>query len=551
MTKIIKKKIHGKESRKLMLEGINEMANVVGSTMGAKGRNVLLDQEIGSPLCINDGVSIVREICFDDPIKNIAAQLIKDAAIKTNRDAGDGTTGSVVLARAIIREGWDAVAKGANPVLFRKELDKAVERVISNLETQVTPVEDEKSVVQIASISVQDEKLGEQIGTVMHKIGASGAIALKPSIKTGVFIEREDGMRLEGQLVGGVVENGDKWETVLADAKVLVLKDSIEDHELETKWLPFVSQFVDSQYDKATNKVQVTKVHVPTFLVIAETLSKRISTMMNSNKDFIKWVWFRPTTAMKNMKEIYKDIAALVGGKVVDEEEGMPIGKMTVEDLGSVVTATVGRHDLILTVDQAKSKANAYLDRCIDVKKQIDNAEDGDEQEQIKERYASLTGGVATIKIAAATDQATNELELRIEDAVNATRSAMEEGVVAGGGSALYFASRSLDEKNPAEAVIKAACEAPIFQILHNAGYTDSDAKKTVKGLESGQGVDVITEAVVNMKEKGIIDPLKVIKHALINASSVAGLLLTSEYAITNEVSQIDELRELLSPSKK
>ena len=538
--RIEKKKIHGKESRKIMMEGIDQLADVVGSTMGAKGRNVVLDKQYGAPLVINDGVTIAREIFFDDDLKNIAAQLVKDAAVKTNELAGDGTTGSIVLSRAIIKAGWEQVEKGANPVTLRKELEQAASIVEEALKQSADKVTTEEQAIQIATVSVQDEELGKKIGKLMFDVGVNGAVTIKNSIKRGVFVEKDGGMRLEGQLVGGVVENQDRWETKFSNPSILILKDSPEDHELESKWFPLMAQFTDWHKDKEGNLI-VDKVFVPTLIVVAEKLSRRFIMAMNQNKAIIKWVWFRPTTAEKNMKEIYHDVRSMIGGDIIHEEESVFLSKFKISQLGKAETATVNRHELILTVSEEQLKSNEYLDRVNQVKGQITNAEDTVEESQIKDRYANLTGGVATIRVEAATDMDTIELRLRIEDAINATRSAMEEGYVAGGGVALYNASESLG-KTTGEKVLKQACKAALTQILYNAGYEKID--QVINGLANGIGIDVMTEKPADMKKIGIVDPLKVIRLALIHAVSVAGLLLTSEYVVTSVDDKIETMRE-------
>ena len=534
--KIIKKKIHDKKSRAIMLEGVNELADVVGSTMGAKGRNVLLDKEYGAPLVINDGVTIAKEIFFEDQLKNLAAQLIKDAAIRTNETAGDGTTGATVLAREILREGWAAVEGGANPVQLRRELEDAAKKLETKLKESATAITTEAQVIQIASISVQDPEAGKLIGETMFKVGKYGAVTIKNSLKPGIYAEREGGMSIEGALIGGVVEQEDRWEAKLENAKVLILQDSLEDHEFETKWVPFSRQFATGE-TLPNGDTRVKEVHVPVLLVIAEKLSRRIIMMMNANKEFVKWVWFRPATAAKNMKEIYKDLSAIVGGKIVNEEEGVPLKSLSIADMGMVDLAVVDRHGCLITISPEKLENDRYLDRCNAVKEQMENAEDEVEQEQIKERYANLVGGVASIKVASATTQDTNEFRLRIEDAINASRSAMEEGIVAGGGVALLNASEVLTVATDGEKVLKKACEAAIRQILHNAGYEPDRIDKTIKELRKteGKGVDVLTDEILNMQEAGLIDPLKVIRLSLLNATSVAGLLITSEYTVTNE----------------
>lgn len=542
--KIQKKKIHGKEARDVMLEGIREAANVIGSTMGAAGRNVVLDKEYGAPLVINDGITALREIFFDDPLKNMGVQLIKDASAKTNEKAGDGTSGTVVLARAIVERGWAMIEEGANPVQLRKEIVKAAEAVEEELKKQARTDIGLEEAIQIATVSVQDKELGEKIGKLMFEIGANGAVAMKNSLQRGVFIERDGGMRMEGALTGGVVQNPDKWESKLQNPRVLILRDSPEDVEFEAKWIPLMRQFADGQA-MANGEVHITKVNVPQLLVVAEKLSRRFIMAMNQNKEVVNWVWFRPTTAEKNMKEIYKDLQSMVGGDIVHEEDGVFLSKMKLDQLGFAETALISRHELVITVNDARLQSDEYLDRCNVVKAQIDNAEDEIEQKQIQERYGNLTGGVAAIKVAAATEQDTNELNLRIEDAINATRSAMEEGYVAGGGVALYNAGKALKGATAGEKVVKEACGACVLQILSNAGVDDPE--KLLSKLLPDEGVNVLTGQKVNMVTEGVIDPLKVIRLALINAVSVAGLLLTSEYVITNVHDDTDAVKKFFT----
>jgi len=443
------------------------------------------------------------------------------------------------LARQIIKSGWEKIEQGANPVLLRKELEKAAEKIEESLKDGVSEVKDREQAVQIASVSVQDKELGEKIGGMMFDIGKGGAVAIKNSIKRGVFVEKDAGMRVEGALTGGIVDSEDRWETKLENARVIILKDSPEDHEFESKWLPLMRQLVEGELGP-DGKVKINKINVPMLLVVAEKLSRRFIMSMNQNKHLVKWVWFRPTTAMKNMKEIYKDLRVLVGGAVVDEEDGIFLSRYTVDMLGTAESVVVGRNEAVITVSEEKLNSDEYLDRVNEVKGQVENAEDEEEQDQIKERLANLTGGIAAIKVAAATDQDTLELKLRIEDAINATRVSMEEGYVAGGGIALYNATRH--ESTDGEKVLKEACKSVAIQILHNAGYEKPE--DVLKKLKEGEGINVLTGKTVNMKKEGIIDPLKVVRMALLHAVSVAGLLLTSEYVIANEEDEIETVKK-------
>jgi len=534
------KLIYDKKSREVMLQGINEFADVVASTMGAKGRNVILNQEEGAPMVVNDGVTIAKEINFEDPVKDAGVQLLKHAAIQTNELAGDGTTTATVLARAIVRQGWDLVEKGANPVILRKELEAARKSVEDYLVKKAKTIDvnkksDKRKCVQIASISVQDEELGKLIGELMFELGKNSAVSVKRNaLEIGVQVDKAPGMRLEGQIMNGCVDNPDRWESKFEKPHVLILKDSPEDVHLEEKWFPLIRQFVVDG-----------KKNVSELIIVAEKLSRRfIATMSNpANAKMVKWVWFRPTTAMKNMKEIYKDLNSVVGGDIVDEENGIFLKQMDFKQIGQVGETVCTRHEMVITVSDERAKSNKYLDRCSEVLGQIQNAEDKEEQKQIEERYANLIGGVAVIKAAAATERDTQELIFRIEDAVNATKSAMKEGVVAGGGIALLEASERLKDTD-GEKVLKEALKAPVKQIIENAGYENLD--KQIGKLKKGEGFNVLEHSIVNMEKHGIIDPVKVTRLALNNAVSVAGLLLTSEFMVVPDENDLDKFKTIL-----
>ena len=548
------RRVFGKESRKLMLEGINEMADVVGSTMGAKGRNVIYESPFwkNKTLVVNDGVTIAREFNFKDPVKNMGMQLVKHAAIRTNDIAGDGTTGATVIARAIVRDGWDAVAEGINPVLLRKEIDEAHKKVNDFLIQNSVKITKQEQAEQVATIAMQDSNYGKMVGETMWKIGAEGAVSIQNGMKHGVEIDRAEGMRIKAGISGGVLTNPGRLEARYEGTRVLLLQDSVDDHEFESKWLAFIRQAVKME-NKGNDEngkpiIQVGKVIVPVLLIVAERLSTRIIQFMNDsyNMSLIKWIWIKPPSFGDKQKEIMKDIASLTGAKIVDKEQGVYLDRFSIEDLGTATGIVADGKTCTLTVDKSNVD-NKFLDRCNELKSLIENADTEDEQKELRERYAALTGGVATIKVAMATEQDTNELKLRIEDAVNATRSAMEEGIVTGGGVALFDASKELKEKAGGETVLKRACEAPIKQILHNAGYEPARIEKTLKTLMLGEGINVMTDQIEDMQKIGIIDPLKVIRTALMNAVSVAGLLLTSEFGLAIEEDKIGKLEEIFN----
>lgn len=542
----LNKEVYGAEGREKMMEGIDKLANVVGSTMGAKGRNVLLGREHGAPQVINDGVSIAMELSFKDPLVNNAAQLIKDAAIKTNMEAGDGTTGATVLSRAIVKAGWESIQNGSNPVMLRKDLVTAANKVLKSLKENAIEIEEESKesqVVKIAQVSVQDKEIGSQIGKVMAKIGKDGAVLVKNSLEQGVFIENSGGTRIEGSVVAGTLDSQERWESRLEKPRILIMEDDLEEHEFVTKWVAFSRQFVD-----ATPQGQVKNVHVPVLLVIAEKLPVKLIKMMNNNKDFIKWVWFRPSMAGKNKSEILKDLAATFQATVVKEEEGVYLNRSSLDILGRAASAICDRHSAVITIDDEGLQNDKLLDRINTVRSQVESAENETERQQIKDRLANITGGVAVLKVAAATNGDTEELKLRIEDAVNACRSAMEEGVVPGGGAALLHASKALDGKTDEGSIImRKACRSTFHQILKNAGLEDDEITRLTKEVMASNqntGVNILTMKKADMVDDGVIDPHKVIKQAMLNAVSVSGLLLTSEYSVITVDDELETIKQ-------
>lgn len=541
------KKIHGKESRQLMLEAVNELADVVGSTMGAKGRNVLLEQQDRAPQVINDGVSIIREIFFEDKLKNAVAELVKDAASRTNDLAGDGTTTATVLTRAIIREGLKRIAEGANPVLLRREIEEAAKKVVAHLFGQRKMVESAEEVVKIAQVSMQDQEAGKIIGEVMFEVGADSAVTVKKSpLKQGIFVEKSGGMKIDGSIVSGWVGNKFRWETKFENAHVLLLKDSPEDHEFESKWVPFLRQLTEAQR-QPNGEVVVTKVHVPYLVIIAEKLSHRLEMALSQNINIVKYLWFRPNTWDKNMTEVFQDLGALLGTKAVCETDGVFLQNVKVADLGTVEQVIADRHQCVLAVSADRSKSDEFLDRLNIVKEQIENAESEEEKEQIRKRYAALSGGIVEILASTLTEQETKELHLRLEDAIGASRGALEEGYVPGGGVALLNARQTLrDDCTAGAKVIMQACMEPIRQILQNAGYENPENE--VEKLQDGEGINVLTDEKVDMIPAGIVDPLKVVRLAFLNAVSVAGLLITSEFTVTDAPkNDIQKVREIIN----
>lgn len=542
------KKIIGKESRKVLLEAVKQVAAVIGSTMSAKGRNVLIETG-GSPAIINDGVTVLNQISYKDPLANMAVQILKEAANRTNHLAGDGTSGTVVLTAAILERGMELVEGGANPVLLRRDIEKVADSLQSLLKGQAKKVNLVERAIQIASVSVQDGELGRMIGELIFGIGPDAAVDIQSALKPGVEIDKAAGMRLAGSVIEGAIDRAG-WVSKMNNPHILVLEDEIQDNDFVPKIVPFIRNLSEPERDAQgrilvqDGKIKVLKVNTPYLVIVAEKLCANFVEAMNQNLGYIKYIWFRPTTAEKNMKEIYKDLRAMIGGEVVNESEGVYLAKMKVDDLGRAKSIVANRYELVVVVDEDRLHVDSYLDRVNEVKEQVKNADDEDEELQIKQRLANLTGGVAVIKVAAATHQDTTELKLRIEDAVNATRVAMEEGYLPGGGVALFDASRDLMGITPSDGrdVLMHACRATLKQILENVGEEDAEAFMNKELIKYGQGLNVLTGKVEDMSQAGVIDPLKVIRLALEHAVSVAGLLLTSEYAIVEEQDEVDDM---------
>lgn len=539
------KKVHsGKDVKEKILGTVKEIGDVVGSTMGAKGRNVVLEQDNGAPMIVNDGVTICRYLNFSDPIKNMVANLVKTAALRTNELAGDGTTTTTVLTQAIIEEGTKEIEEsGINPILLRKSLDASLVQILSLLQVHSKGIKDEEDVIRIAKISCQDEHLGELIGKLMFKIKEVGAVTFKPSLQSGVFIENSAGMQISGSIAGGVLDNQNRWATKMNKAKVLILQDSPEDRELQTKWVPFLKQLSDGHMEG--DKLVVDQVHVPYLVIVAEKLSRRFLLSMNNNSHTIKWVWFRPNTAGLNMKEIYKDLAALLGTKPIHEESGVYLSKFNISELGNCEGVDMDRFRCVFSTSEEQSKSNVYLDRVNVVKEQLEQVDSEEERQHVFNRYASLVGGVAEIKIQAGSESETEELKFRIEDAVNACRSAMEEGVISGGGVALLDISDALNEETAGMRVLKKALKRPAEKITENAGI---EKPYEAARRQLGFGYNVLSGEVVDMMNQGIIDPHKVARIALMSAVSVGGLLLTSDYVVTRAKKEgLGKLKEIIN----
>ena len=511
----------GEDARKALESGVNQLADTVKITLGPKGRNVILEKKYGAPLVINDGVTIAKEIELKDPFENVGAQIIKEASTKTNDVVGDGTTTAAVLAQAIIREGNKNVAAGANPIILRKGIDKAVETCVEKLKKISTPVEGKQAIAQVASISAADETIGALISDAMEKVGNDGVITVEESKTLKTELNIVEGMQFDrGYASPYMSTDPDKMIAELDNPFIL-----ITDKKISTiaELLPILEQVV-----KTGSKL----------LIIAEDVEGEALTTLILNKlrgSFICVAVKAPGFGDRR-KEMLQDIAILTGGTVITEELGLELKTATLDMLGRARQVKVDKDNTIIV--EGAGAAEAIAQRIGQIKSQMAESTSDYDKEKYQERLAKLAGGVAQINVGAATEVEMKERKMRIEDALNATRAAVEEGIVAGGGVALLTAIPDVDkliatlhgdEKTGAQ-IVRKALEAPIKQIAENAGVNGGViVEKVLASKKPNYGYDALTGSYGDMIEKGILDPTKVTRSALQNAASVAGTLLTTE----------------------
>ena len=523
MAKIIK---YDEDARRAMERGVNALADTVKVTLGPKGRNVVLNKSFGSPQITNDGVTIAREIELSDPYENMGAQLVKEVATKTNDVAGDGTTTATLLAQAIIREGLKNVAAGANPMILKKGIEKAVAAAVEELKNITKKVETSEEIAQIASISAGDEEIGKLISQAMDQVGKDGVITVEESKTMDTELVVVEGMQFDrGYLSAYMVTNTEKMEAVLEDPYILITDKKITNIQ---DVLPVLEQIVQ------TGK---------SLLIIAEDVEgEALATLVvNKLRGTFNCVAVKAPGFGDRRKEMLRDIAILTGGQVISEELGLELKETTLDMLGNAGTVKIDKENTVI-VNGAGSKEEIE-ERARQIRAQHDESTSEFDREKLMERLAKLTGGVAVINVGAATETEMKEKKLRIEDALNATRAAVEEGLVSGGGVALLTTIDKVnkvaegldgDAKTGAK-IIEKALEEPIRQIAINAGLEGSVIVEKIKNSEKGVGFDALNERYVNMIEAGIVDPTKVVRSALQNAASVAAMLLTTEAAVTDE----------------
>ena len=514
---------YGVEARKALEAGVNQLADTVRVTLGPKGRNVVLDKSFGAPLITNDGVNIAKEIELADPFENMGAQLIKEVASKTNDVAGDGTTTATVLAQAMVNEGMKNLAAGANPIILRKGMKKATDAAVEAIKKMSQPVGGKTQIARVAAISASDDEVGTMVADAMEKVSKDGVITIEESKTMKTELDLVEGMQFDrGYLSAYMCTDMDKMEANLDDPYILITDKKISNIQ---EILPILEQIVKMG---------------ARLLIIAEDVEGEALTTLIVNKlrGTFNVVAVKAPGYGDRRKEMLQDIAILTGGTVISEEVGLELKDATMEQLGRAKSVKVQKENTVI-VDGNGSK-EMIAARVAQIRKQIAETTSDFDREKLQERLAKLAGGVAVIRVGAATETEMKEAKLRMEDALNATRAAVEEGIIAGGGSAYAHATADVqkvvdtlegDEKTGAKIILK-ALEAPLFHIVANAGLEGAVIVNKVKESPVGEGFDAYNETFVNMIEAGILDPVKVTRSALQNANSVASTLLTTESVV-------------------
>ena len=515
----------GVEARSALEAGVNNLADTVRVTLGPKGRNVVLDKSFGAPLITNDGVTIAKEVELEDAFENMGAQLVKEVATKTNDVAGDGTTTATVLAQAMINEGMKNLAAGANPIILRKGMKKATETAVDSIRSMSSKLSGKEQIAKVAAISAGDEQVGEMVADAMEKVTGDGVITIEESKTMKTELDMVEGMQFDrGYLSAYMATNMDKMEAELDNPYILITDKKISNIQ---EILPLLEQVVQAS---------------ARLLIIAEDVEgEALSTLViNKLRGTFNVVAVKAPGYGDRRKEMLKDIAILTGGQVISEELGLDLKETTMDQLGRAKSVKVQKENTII-VDGEGDKAEIEA-RIAQIKNQIEETTSDFDREKLQERLAKLAGGVAVVRVGAATETEMQEAKLRMEDALAATRAAVEEGIIAGGGSAYIHASKEVakmaaslegDEKTGANIILK-ALEAPLRRIAENAGLEGSVIIDKVRSEKPGFGFNALTEEYVNMVDNGILDPAKVTRSALQNATSVASTLLTTESVVAN-----------------
>ncbi len=522
--KMAKEIKYGAEARAALEKGVNQLADTVRVTLGPKGRNVVLDKSFGTPLITNDGVTIAKEIELEDGFENMGAQLIREVAAKTNDVAGDGTTTATVLAQAMVNEGMKNLEAGANPIVLRKGMKKATDAAVEAIANMSRQVTGKDQIAKVAAVSSGDEAVGNMVADAMEKVSKDGVITIEESKTMQTELDLVEGMQFDrGYISAYMATDMEKMEAVLDDPYILITDKKISNIQ---DLLPLLEQIVQSG---------------ARLLIIAEDIEGEALTTLIVNKlrGTFNVVAVKAPGYGDRRKEMLNDIAILTGGQVISDELGMDLKEATMDLLGRAKSVKVQKENTVI-VDGCGDK-KAIEDRVAQIKKQIEETTSEFDREKLQERLAKLAGGVAVIRVGAATETEMKEAKLRMEDALNATRAAVEEGIIAGGGSAYIHASKEVaklaetlegDEKTGANIILK-ALEAPLFHIATNAGLEGAVIINKVRESEPGVGFDAYKEEYVDMVSEGILDPAKVTRSALQNANSVASTLLTTESVVS------------------
>ena len=516
---------YGSEARTALAAGVDKLANTVKVTLGPKGRNVVLDKQYGAPLITNDGVTIAKEIELEDAFENMGAQLVKEVATKTNDVAGDGTTTATVLAQAMIQAGMKNLAAGANPIILRKGMKKATQAAVDAIAAMSSKVNGKHQMARVAAISAGDDEVGNMVADAMEKVSNDGVITIEESKTMKTELDRVEGMQFDrGYISAYMATDMEKMEAVLDDPYILITDKKISNIQ---EILPLLEQIVQSGKK---------------LLIIAEDIEGEALTtlILNKLRGTFQVVGVKAPGYGDRRKEMLKDIAILTGGEVISEELGLELKDTQISQLGRAKSVKVKKENTVIVDGMGDKKE--IENRIAQIKATIEVTTSEFDKEKLQERLAKLAGGVAVIRVGAATETEMKEAKLRMEDALNATRAAVEEGIVAGGGSAYIHASKEVaklvdtlegDEKTGASVILK-ALEAPLHQIAANAGLEGAVIINKVRESEVGVGFDAYNEKYVNMVEEGILDPAKVTRSALQNATSVASTFLTTESCVAN-----------------
>lgn len=516
--------LFNEDARRALGKGVDALANAVKVTLGPKGRNVVLDKKFGAPTITNDGVTIARDIELEDPFENMGAQLVKEVATKTNDVAGDGTTTATILAQAMIQEGMRNVAAGANPMILKRGIEKAVAKLVEEIKKRSIAVSDKASIAQVASISAGDEEVGGLIADAMEKVGKDGVITVEESKTMGTQLSVVEGMQFDrGYISPYMVTDPDKMEAVMSEPYILITDRKIASIQ---EMLPVLEKVVQAGKE---------------LLIIAEDVEgEALATLVvNKLRGTFKAVAVKAPGFGDRRKAMLQDIATLTGATVITEDVGRKLDSVTMEDLGTARQVRVTKDET--TIVEGHGDPQAIKDRVAQIKAQIAETTSDFDKEKLQERLAKMSGGVAVIEVGAATEVELKDKKYRLEDALNATRAAVEEGIVAGGGTTLIDILPALDEFDEDGDIqtginlVKRAIEAPLRQIAENAGLEGSVIVAKVKASEDGVGFNALKEEYVDMVKAGIVDPAKVTRTALQNAASIAALVLTTETLVADK----------------